>query len=64
MFLIIFCVRLLGLTDTRNSTHGSDSTESVLKEIKTFFPGFDLQNWYDREEPFVQKIIIDANPHA
>lgn len=57
---------LLGLTDTRNSTHGSDSTESVMKEVQTFFPGFDLKNWYCKEEPFMQKIMkdMDEQTHA
>jgi nucleoside-diphosphate kinase len=31
---------LFGLTDTRNACHGSDSVESVAKEIKIFFPDF------------------------
>ena len=66
MFLIIFIFSLLGLTDTRNSTHGSDSTESVMKEVQTFFPGFDLKNWYCKEEPFMQKIMkdMDEQTHA
>lgn len=35
-----------GLTDTRNSTHGSDSDETALKEMMFFFPEFDAQDWY------------------
>ncbi|KAG0737811.1 hypothetical protein G6F29_002179 [Rhizopus arrhizus] len=31
---------LYGLTDTRNSFHGSDSDESARKEIEFFFPDF------------------------
>ena len=31
---------LYGLTDTRNACHGSDSPESVMKEIEKIFPGF------------------------
>lgn len=31
---------LYGLTDTRNACHGSDSPESVSKEIEKVFPGF------------------------
>ncbi|KAI8049702.1 nucleoside diphosphate kinase [Syncephalis plumigaleata] len=34
---------LYGLTDTRNSFHGSDSVETANKEIKFFFPELDLQ---------------------
>ena len=39
-----------GLTDTRNSTHGSDSEESAKKEIEFFFPEFDIDKWYRTEE--------------
>lgn len=40
-----------GLTDTRNSGHGSDSEETAAREIQFFFPEFDLQEWNagDRE---------------
>ncbi|CAG8509654.1 8457_t:CDS:2 [Diversispora eburnea] len=31
---------LYGLTDTRNSFHGSDSEETAKREIKFFFPDF------------------------
>ena len=34
-----------GISDTRNATHGSDSTESALSEIRFFFPDFSVQNW-------------------
>ena len=30
-----------GLSDTRNSSHGSDSDETARREIKFFFPDFD-----------------------
>lgn len=33
---------LLGLTDTRNGFHGSDSHVTALREIRFFFPTFDL----------------------
>jgi nucleoside-diphosphate kinase len=33
---------LYGLSDTRNACHGSDSTESAMKEILIFFPDFDF----------------------
>ncbi|XP_031549202.1 nucleoside diphosphate kinase 6-like [Actinia tenebrosa] len=40
---------LYGISDTRNVTHGSDSDESAMNEIKFFFPDFDfksyLQQW-------------------
>lgn len=32
---------LFGITDTRNSFHGSDSPETALRESKFFFPEFD-----------------------
>ncbi|XP_064213746.1 nucleoside diphosphate kinase 6 [Tribolium castaneum] len=40
-----------GLSDTRNATHGSDSPESVKKEIGLFFPHFDIEQWYKLDEP-------------
>ncbi|KAJ3645017.1 hypothetical protein Zmor_022710 [Zophobas morio] len=62
-----------GLSDTRNATHGSDSPESVRKEVGLFFPHFDIENWYQEEEPkfranqlefirefFIHKVIEDA----
>lgn len=37
------CIRALyGLSDTRNACHGSDSIESVIKEIQIFFPEFNF----------------------
>ncbi|XP_051955234.1 nucleoside diphosphate kinase 6-like [Xyrauchen texanus] len=39
-----------GLTDTRNTTHGSDSTESAKREIAFFFPEFTVDDWMEREE--------------
>ncbi|KAI9595920.1 nucleoside diphosphate kinase [Syncephalis fuscata] len=33
---------IYGLTDTRNSFHGSDSVETAIKEIKFFFPELDI----------------------
>ncbi|KAI5174413.1 Nucleoside Diphosphate Kinase 6 [Manis pentadactyla] len=41
----------LGLTDTRNTTHGSDSVASARREIVTFFPDFSERRWYEEEEP-------------
>ncbi|KAM9356358.1 nucleoside diphosphate kinase 6 isoform 2-T2 [Pholidichthys leucotaenia] len=40
-----------GLTDTRNTTHGSDSPESAKREISFFFPDFYVDEWMDKEEP-------------
>ncbi|NXX82658.1 NDK6 kinase, partial [Urocolius indicus] len=40
-----------GLTDTRNTTHGSDSAASASREIAFFFPEFSEQLWYQQEEP-------------
>nr|XP_056702646.1 nucleoside diphosphate kinase 6 [Euleptes europaea] len=40
-----------GLTDTRNSVHGSDSAASARREIAVFFPDFCEQHWYQHEEP-------------
>ncbi|XP_074832985.1 nucleoside diphosphate kinase 6 [Carettochelys insculpta] len=40
-----------GLTDTRNTTHGSDSTASASREIAFFFPEFNESHWYQEDEP-------------
>ncbi|XP_062857409.1 nucleoside diphosphate kinase 6 [Trichomycterus rosablanca] len=40
-----------GLTDTRNTTHGSDSLESAKREIAFFFPEFSVQQWLEVDEP-------------
>ncbi|CAH8643003.1 unnamed protein product [Dicrocoelium dendriticum] len=34
---------MLGLTDTRNGFHGSDSPVTALREIRFFFPTFNLE---------------------
>ncbi|NWX11872.1 NDK6 kinase, partial [Aegotheles bennettii] len=44
-----------GLTDTRNTTHGSDSPASASREIAFFFPEFDEQLWYQQEEPHLRR---------
>ncbi|KAM8973880.1 nucleoside diphosphate kinase 6 [Pelodytes ibericus] len=41
----------LGLTDTRNTTHGSDSVETARREIAFFFPEFNANQWYKEQEP-------------
>lgn len=41
---------LYGLTDTRNSTHGSDGEENAVNEIKFFFPEFSCDDWYKLDE--------------
>ncbi|XP_077990979.1 nucleoside diphosphate kinase 6-like [Glandiceps talaboti] len=51
-----------GLTDTRNGTHGSDSPESVKREIGIFFPSFDIQEWYKNEEPLYKTNTIKFCP--
>ncbi|XP_037607611.1 nucleoside diphosphate kinase 6 [Sebastes umbrosus] len=40
-----------GLTDTRNTTHGSDSVESAQREISFFYPDFCVEEWMEKEEP-------------
>jgi len=42
---------MFGLTDTRNTSHGSDSDENALKEIAFFFPEFDKNDFYSNEAP-------------
>ncbi|KAG0036306.1 Nucleoside diphosphate kinase 6 [Podila clonocystis] len=36
---------LYGMTDTRNSFHGSDADETAKDEIRFFFPEFDIEQW-------------------
>ncbi|XP_024875750.1 nucleoside diphosphate kinase 6 isoform X1 [Temnothorax curvispinosus] len=43
---------MFGLSDTRNATHGSDSTESAEREIMIFFKDFNIKKWYNNEEVF------------
>ncbi|XP_054845077.1 nucleoside diphosphate kinase 6 [Eublepharis macularius] len=43
-----------GLTDTRNSVHGSDSVASARREIAAFFPDFCEEHWYQHEEPHLR----------
>lgn len=47
-----------GLTDTRNATHGSDSPESVKREISIFFPDFSISKWLEEnEEHFLNGVV-------
>ncbi|VVC32447.1 Hypothetical protein CINCED_3A008904 [Cinara cedri] len=39
-----------GLTDTRNATHGSDSDESVRREVGIMIPQFCFEHWKQMEE--------------
>lgn len=41
---------MFGLTDTRNSVHGSDCEENARKEIAFYFPGFSEQEWRMNDE--------------
>ena len=52
-----------GLTDTRNSSHGSDSEATVEAEIKFFFPEFDLDHWNktDKEHFDRDNVIFDSD---
>lgn len=40
----------LGLGDTRNGFHGSDATESALRELALVFPEWDAQQWLTRQK--------------
>merc|ERR1719270_1151668 len=54
------CIRgQFGLTDTRNSSHGSDSDETAAKEIKFFFPEFDYEQFFSsgQDELFLQSQV-------
>jgi len=57
------CIRgQFGLTDTRNSSHGSDSDETAAKEIKFFFPEFDQETWNQTERKTFEagNVIFDS----
>ncbi|KFO33222.1 Nucleoside diphosphate kinase 6 [Fukomys damarensis] len=53
-----------GLTDTRNTTHGSDSAASASREIAAFFPDFSEQRWYEEEEPQLRRGLVHYNSAA
>ncbi|CAL1544266.1 unnamed protein product [Lymnaea stagnalis] len=50
---------IYGLTDTRNCAHGSDSDETAKREIKFFFPDFDIEKWYEEECIYFQKDLVE-----
>ncbi|XP_014440364.1 nucleoside diphosphate kinase 6 isoform X2 [Tupaia chinensis] len=54
----------LGLTDTRNTTHGSDSVVSASREIAAFFPDFSEQRWYEEEEPRLRRGPVRYSPEG
>ncbi|XP_077196665.1 nucleoside diphosphate kinase 6 [Paroedura picta] len=51
-----------GLTDTRNTVHGSDSAAAARREIAVFFPDFCEEHWYQHEEPHLRRgaVCYDA----
>ncbi|KAM8759338.1 nucleoside diphosphate kinase 6 isoform 2-T5 [Rhynchonycteris naso] len=53
-----------GLTDTRNTTHGSDSVTSASREIAAFFPDFSEQRWYEEEEPQLRGDPVHSCPEG
>nr|XP_020771631.1 nucleoside diphosphate kinase 6 isoform X1 [Odocoileus virginianus texanus] len=53
-----------GLTDTRNTTHGSDSVVSASREIAAFFPDFSEQRWYEEEEPHLRCGPVHYSPEG
>ncbi|XP_043297782.1 nucleoside diphosphate kinase 6-like [Cervus canadensis] len=53
-----------GLTDTRNTTHGSDSVVSASREIAVFFPDFSEQRWYEEEEPQLRCGPVHYSPEG
>ena len=50
---------MFGLTDTRNSSHGSDGDETAAKEMAFFFPEFDKNNFYENEAPKFHQQFCD-----
>ncbi|XP_025412468.1 nucleoside diphosphate kinase 6-like [Sipha flava] len=56
------CIRARhGLTDTRNATHGSDSDESVRKEVNIMIPQFSFEHWNQIEEPLFRNGKVQFN---
>uniref|UniRef100_A0A3B1JPL4 Nucleoside diphosphate kinase n=1 Tax=Astyanax mexicanus TaxID=7994 RepID=A0A3B1JPL4_ASTMX len=53
-----------GLTDTRNTTHGSDSEESAKREIAFFFPEFSAEQWLEEEEPCFRAGHAEYDQHG
>ena len=53
---------MFGLSDTRNATHGSDTPQSVLREIMIFFKDFNLENWYETEERYYNLGLLHFDP--
>ncbi len=53
-----------GLTDTRNSTHGSDSETTAQREIKFFFPEFDIDDWYKNKEIYFNNGNVRYNEES
>ena len=48
----------IGLTDTRNTVHGSDSVAAANEEIFNFFPDFDFKKWAQNEgRLFAQNLV-------
>ena len=54
---------IYGLTDTRNSVHGSDNWDNVLKEINCIYPDFNYSDWLQNEEIYFQQgqVQYDTN---
>ena len=48
----------VGLTDTRNTAHGSDSSSSVKEELAHVFPEFNLTEWLKNESHLFKKGLI------
>ncbi|XP_043258554.1 nucleoside diphosphate kinase 6-like [Colletes gigas] len=55
---------MFGISDTRNATHGSDSTKSVEQEIPIFFKDFDVREWYINEEKYYNLGQLKFDPVA
>ncbi|KAA0202877.1 hypothetical protein HAZT_HAZT007236 [Hyalella azteca] len=55
---------IYGLTDTRNTIHGSDSPATALKEIKVFFPNFNIEDWKQHEEPKLMSGMFKLDEEA
>jgi nucleoside-diphosphate kinase len=59
------CLRgIYGLSDTKNSVHGSDSDKSAKREIEFYFPEFSIEDWLEKEEVFFRKGIVTFDPEV
>nr|CAB3262926.1 uncharacterized protein LOC100185269 [Phallusia mammillata] len=52
-----------GLTDTRNTVHGSDSVQSAAEETSFFFPDFNANKWLEQLDLGEEPIFDPTSSH-